>query len=88
MRTDVLKQPGQYNGRVIGVIVRELDDDQAHRITAALGEQGIRVEPIVDVYHVLHLWALAPTSTAQEVTALAAFSAETDCRLAWHEAAS
>jgi hypothetical protein len=74
------------NDHVVDVIRCELDDDEQHRIAAALAEQGIRVEPVIDIYHVLHLWALAPCSTAQEVRALTAFHDATDCRLAWHEA--
>lgn len=86
MRADVINVPGRYAGRVVGIVVRELDDDQAHRITTALAAEGIRVEPVVDIDHVLHLWALGPVSTEQEVRALNAYAAETDCRLAWHGA--
>lgn len=80
MRTEIL------NGRVVDVIRRELDDNEQQRITIALAAQGIRVAPVVDVFHVLHLWALEPCDTRQEVRALAAFRERTDCRLAWHGA--
>lgn len=72
------------NGHAVDVLRRELDDNEQQRIAIALAEQGIRVAPVVDVFHVLHLWALEPVTTAQEVTALTAFHAETDARLAWH----
>lgn len=80
MRTEI------RNGHAVDVLRRELDDNEQQRIAIALAEQGIRVAPVVDVFHVLHLWALAPVTTAQEVTALAAFHAKTDARLAWHGA--
>lgn len=80
MRTEIL------HGRAVDVIRCELDDQEQHRITAALAEQGIRVAPCIDVFHVLHLWALCPLTTEQEVRALAAFHAATDCRLAFHQA--
>lgn len=73
------------NDHVVDVIRRELDDTEQHRIAAQLAEQGIRVEPVIDVYHVLHLWALEPTTTADEVRALRAFKDRTDCRVDWHD---
>jgi hypothetical protein len=73
-------------GRAHDVIVHEITDTEAATVTAGLAEHGIRIEPVVDVFHVLHLWALAPTTTRQEVQAIAAFRTVTDCRLAWHEA--
>jgi hypothetical protein len=74
------------DGHVVDHIAHELTDREATRISRTLARDGIRVEPVADPFGVLHLWALAPTSTLQEVTALAAFAAETDCRLAWHGA--
>jgi hypothetical protein len=72
------------SGHVVDVAAHELTDTEAARIAAALADQGIHVAPAVDVFHVVHLWAQQPTSTAQEVAALAAFARVTDCRLAWH----
>lgn len=47
---------------------------------------GIRIK--VELGRVVHLYALGPVTTAQEVAALRAFAAVTDSRLAWHPAAS
>jgi hypothetical protein len=80
MRTEI------RDGHAVDVIVRELDDQEQHRIAVDLAAQGIRVEPVLDPFHVLHLWALTPCTTEQEVQALTAFRARTDCRLAWHQA--
>jgi hypothetical protein len=74
------------DGHAVDVILCELDDQEQHRIAVDLAAQGIRVAPVLDPFHVLHLWALVPLSTEQEVQALAAFHARTDCRLAWHQA--
>jgi hypothetical protein len=74
------------DGHVVETPARELTDDDAHRVTRALARQGIRVEPVVSVWGVLHLWALQPCTVEQEVRALYAFREVTDCRLAWHEA--
>lgn len=73
-------------GHVVDRIAHELTDAETLRITTALAVQGIRVEPVVDVYHVLHLWALAPVTTRQEVRAIGAYRQVTDCRIAWHAA--
>lgn len=72
------------NGHVVETHVRELTDHDAHLVTATLAAQGIHVEPVVDVFHVVHLWAKSPTTTAQKVCAIAAFRDVTDCRLACH----
>jgi alpha-D-ribose 1-methylphosphonate 5-triphosphate synthase subunit PhnL len=74
------------NGRWVDVPHCQPTDTQLHRITVGLAEQGIRVAPSIDVFHVVHLWAQQETTTREEVAALAAFHAVTDCRLAWHEA--
>lgn len=73
-------------GRVVEQVTHELTDTDQTQVTAALAAHGIRVEPVVDVFHVLHLWALAPVTTRQEVEALRAFRAVTDARLIWHPA--
>lgn len=72
-------------GHVIDQPVRELTDTDAHLVTATLAAAGIRVEPVL-CDQVVHLWAKRPTTTEQEVRALAAFREVTDCRLAWHGA--
>jgi hypothetical protein len=87
VNTTVIKQPGVKHGRVIERPAKELTDEAANRVTAALAMQGILVRPVVDVFHTVHLWAAEPFSTAQEVAALAAFLDVTDCRLAFHQAA-
>jgi hypothetical protein len=74
------------DGHVVETPARELSDTDAHRITAGLAEQGIRVEPVLDVFHLLHIWALADMSTREEITAIGAFRDATDCRLVWHKA--
>jgi hypothetical protein len=74
------------HGHVVDIIRRELDDHELADIAAVLAQQGIRVAPVVDVYHTLHLWALAPMTTRQEVRAVAAYRNETDCRIDWHGA--
>jgi hypothetical protein len=73
-------------GRVIERVTSELSPAKQIVVTAALAEHGIYVEPVINVFHVLHLWALHPTTTRQEVEAIAAFHAVTDARLAWHPA--
>lgn len=73
-------------GHVVDRPARELTTADANRVTAALAADGILVRPVLDVFRVVHLWAADPITTAQEVAALAAFSAVTDCRLAWHGA--
>ena len=80
MRTEI------RNGHAVDVLRRELDDNEQQRIAVALATQGIRVAPVVDVFHVLHLWALEPCDVEQEVRALRAFALAIDARLAWHGA--
>ena len=74
------------NDHVVDVIRRELDDTELAEIAAALAWLDIKVCPVVDVFHTLHLWALAPTTTAQAVRVVASFQRCTDCRVAWHGA--
>lgn len=73
-------------GRPVDVVAHELTTSEAATITAALAEHGIRVEPVIDIYHVLHLWARQPVTTAEEVHLLRAFAARTDARLVFHPA--
>lgn len=81
---DVITGSGCRQDRV----AHHLTDREQHRISAALAQQGIRVEPTEDPFGVLHLWAKEPCTIRQEVAALREFAAYTDCRLAWHAAAS
>lgn len=80
MRVEIL------DGHVVDVACRELDDTEQAEIAAALTWLGIEVAPVVDVFHTLHLWALAPTTTAQEVLAVASYRRCTDCRIDFHAA--
>lgn len=72
------------NGRPVDRIAHEITDAEAHQVTTALAAQGIRVEPVIGVDHTLNLWAKTALTTAQEVTAIAAFKALTDARVDWH----
>lgn len=80
------EQDGRDHIRVREFVVHELTDREAARIARALAERGIRVEPVVDPFNVLNLWALAPLTVRQEITAIAAYAKVTDARIAWHEA--
>lgn len=73
-------------GRTQDIVQHELTHREQHRITKALAAQGIQIEPAIDIFHVLHLWAKTPCTTAEEVTALAAYAEVTDARIAWHPA--
>lgn len=84
MRTTVISQPGAHHGRAYDLITRELDDTDLTALHAELAQVGVRVEPVVDVFHTVHLWALAETTTEQEVRALRIVAARTDARIAWH----
>jgi hypothetical protein len=81
MNTTVTK-----TGHVVERVAHQITDTELHRITVGLAERGIRIAPSVDVYRVVHLWAQQPTTTVQEVRAIAAFRTVTDARLAWHPA--
>lgn len=74
------------DGHVIERAAHELTDVEAYTVRGQLAAAGIRVVLGQDIDRVVHIYALAPTSTRQEVRALAAFQAVTDSRLAWHEA--
>lgn len=86
MLTDVIKRPGQFNGTVVGRIAHELTDVEAYTVRGQLAAEGIRVVLAADIDRVLHIYALLPVTTRQEVRALSAFAEVTDARLAWHEA--
>lgn len=75
-------------GRTQEIVARELTHREQSRITRQLAGQGIQVEPAIDVFHVLHLWAKTPMGTRQEVRAICAFREATDARIAFHEAVS
>jgi hypothetical protein len=72
------------DGHVVEAPARELTQVDAYLVRKHLADQGIRVVLGRDIDRVLHIWALTPTTTAQEVAALRAFAAATDARLAWH----
>jgi hypothetical protein len=74
------------NGHVVERPVRELSDTDAHHVRAQLAATGVQVVVGMDLDHVVHIFAIEPVSTEQEVRALAAFMRRTDCRLAWHGA--
>jgi hypothetical protein len=74
-------------GHVTERVARELTPVKQILVTAMLAAHGIHVEAVIDVFNVLHVWALRPATTRQEVEALAAFRAVTDARLVWHPAA-
>lgn len=89
MRIRVIPPPGilglgRY--RTVGVIAHELVAHELVAIAMELAQQDIWVDPVIDIHHVLHLWALEELTTEQEVTALRAFAACTDCRIDWHAA--
>lgn len=74
------------DGHVVERIAHQLTDVEAYALRGQLAAQGIRVVLGQDVHRVLHIWALEPTTTRQEVRALAAFRERTDAPLAFHQA--
>lgn len=75
------------DGRAVNRIAHEITDREAHIVSRVLATQGIHVEPTEpDVYGVVHLWAMRPVTTAQEVRAIAAFKAISDGLFHFHEA--
>lgn len=70
--------------RVHEIVAHELTDREASAITKGLAKQGIRVEPVIDPFHVLHLWAKTALTIHQATVAIRAFAAVTDARIAWH----
>lgn len=74
------------DGRPVDRIGHELTDVEAYQVRGRLAAEGIRVVLGKDVDRVVHIYALEPTTTAQEVRAIGAFREITDCRLAWHGA--
>lgn len=78
------------DGHVIDTPARELTDmEQIGIAVDLLTDHGIHVVPVVSVADGwLHLWAQHEMSTLQEVTAIGAYRARTDCPLAWHKAAA
>jgi len=77
---------GRY--RTVGVIARPISAGDANAIAVALAQAGIQITVSVDKHRVVHLWPWPgwPLTNAQEITALRAFIAVTDCRIAWHPA--
>ena len=72
--------------QTIQITEHPIDEQRQAEIARALAEQDIRIEPAEDFFGTIHLNALAPVTTEQEVAALAAFRAVTDMPLAWHPA--
>ena len=65
-------------------IQRPLTPATAQQITARLAGEGIDL--LVETGPVVHLTALLPVTTQQEVHALRVVAEVTDARLAWHPA--
>lgn len=72
--------------RAVDLTAHEITDREAARISRTLARDGIRIEPVSDPFGVLHLWALEPCTTVQEVCALRAFLELHDGRVAFHQA--
>lgn len=70
--------------RTVGVIARPLVAADAHVLTKVLADVGLPVR--VEAGPIVHLYALAPISTRDEVRVLAAVGCVTDCRICWHGA--
>lgn len=73
---------GRY--RTGTITARPLTPAAAGLLTKQLAGEGIDL--LVETGPVVHLTALLPVTTAQEVHALAVVGAVTDARLAWHPA--
>lgn len=89
MRTVIYPPPGVFGFgryRTVGRIARPLDGIAAFCLVSALADQGVPLRVVEDGRKIVHLHALAPTTTADEVRAIRAFSSITDARIAWHEA--
>jgi hypothetical protein len=89
MRTLIYPPAGAHGfgrSRTVGVVAQRLDGIRAFCLVTAFADQGVPLRVVEDRRHVVHLHALAPMTTAQEVHALRAFAAITDQRLAWHGA--
>lgn len=71
-------------GRLVERVAHQITDAEQAAVTKALAAQDIHIALVVDVYQAVHLWAQQPTTTIQEVRALAAAAAVTDARLIWH----
>lgn len=87
MKTLVYPPPGVGGlgrSRTVGVIANPLSDSAARLVLDALAQDGIPLA--VRAGGTVHLYAIGPLTTAQEVRALRAFAAVTDARLAWHKA--
>lgn len=68
----------------VGVIARPLVAADADVLTSVLADVGIPVR--VETGPIVHLYALAPVSTRDEVRVLAAVGCTTDARICWHKA--
>jgi len=63
-------------------MLKPLTADRARQLTAQLAGEGIDL--LVETGPVVHLTALLPVTTVQEVHALRVVAEATDARLAWH----
>lgn len=72
--------------QTIQVAEHPITEQRQAQIARSLAAAGIRITPEEDVFGVIHLHALEPVTTEQEVAVLAAYFAETDMPLAWEPA--
>jgi hypothetical protein len=90
MRTLVYPPPGAHGfgrSRTVGVVARPLTTAAALAVLTELATgRHIRLAYAVDRRHVVHLYPQQQLSTADEVAAIAGFSAVTDARIDWHGA--
>jgi hypothetical protein len=77
---------GRY--RTANMVARPLSALEANAIGVALNERRIPVAVSVDAHRSVHLWPWRTLTTADEVTALRAFTDRTDARLLLHAAAT
>ncbi|MGE6955121.1 hypothetical protein [Staphylococcus capitis] len=80
------EQDGQDHSRTHEIVAHELTHRESADITRALAKQGIKVEPAIDIFHVLHLWAKTQLTTHQVTVAIGAYRKVTDARIAYHPA--
>jgi hypothetical protein len=75
------------NAHVVDVVARRIEQPAATTICTVLRSvEHIPVTALVGFDGTVHLHASRQLSTPEEVTALRAFAACTDARLAWHPA--
>jgi hypothetical protein len=84
MRTAVIPTTSTHHGRAIGIVEHDITAVEAAQVAEVLAGQGIRVKPVIDVFHTLHLWPVGDITTREETRALRAFVAVTDGPVAFH----